>query len=211
MAIVYARQAISRATSFFSPGPEMRLSGRAVFGLFLLAFTALAGAQVEHERLAVRGEGSSQDWKVGRTADDAQRRTSLVEFIRPDDDINAWKELFTVASIPPPRGGIGPDRAMQFLQAVSESRCPNTARWTVIEKDDRSVLYEVRRAPCLTFPDIHELGRVLIGKYNLFQVVYATKQAEMATADRTSWIKTLAETKIETYKEVTSPESGTTP
>lgn len=133
-------------------------------------------------------------WKIGHYAELPQHY-SIIEFIREGDDINNWKELLTIQYFPPLCCGTSPEDTLNKLKAVREKECPGVTKWSVIEKDQNSILYEWQAKPCLGWSDQHEIARIIYGENNTFILHYALKTRQMPGDQRTKWINKLSKVK----------------
>ena len=133
-------------------------------------------------------------WKVGYYAE-VPNQYVITEFIREGDVINNWKELLTIQRFPPLWGGPSPEDAFNKLKVIREKKCPGVTKWNIIDKDERSILYEWQATPCFGWPDQHEIARIIYGKYNRFVLHYALKTRQMSAEQRSKWIKKLSDAK----------------
>jgi hypothetical protein len=134
-------------------------------------------------------------WKK---ANQAERRGSvIVEWVREGDDINNWKELFTYQNFGL-HGKRTPEDFLNGLKTLREKECPGVTEWNVIEHDENSILYEWQAKPCMSWPDQHEVARIIFGKQNLFLLRYTAKVKELAPETRTQWINTFKAATVET-------------
>jgi hypothetical protein len=130
-------------------------------------------------------------WTVGAfRAQDAGREV-LAEFVRQGDDIQSWRELFTI-QILPLSADRSPQVALDKMKALRERECPGTTTWHVIASDERSILYEWQARPCRGWPDQHEIGRILHARGNAFTLHYVVKSYRMPDDVRARWIARLA-------------------
>ena len=134
-------------------------------------------------------------WKVGHAAKDPL--LSITEFIRADDDINRWRELFTVQTNAAGPGGVrAPADALDVIRATRERQCPGAFRWNVVASKAKAVVYEWQATPCQGWPDQHEIASIINGKYSQFLVRYTAKVYRVAPDVRSEWIERLTNTKV---------------
>jgi len=134
-------------------------------------------------------------WKIGNYSE-VRNKYTITEFIPEGDDINNWKELFTVQNFAKSRGDSSAEKTLDALKANREKMCPGATEWNVIQKDKDSILYEWHAKPCLGWPEQHEIARIIDGKYNRFFLHYAAKVHELPPDTRTKWIDRLTEAAI---------------
>ena len=134
-------------------------------------------------------------WKQANGA--AKRGYVIIEWVREGDDINNWKELFTYQNFGL-RGKRTPEDFLNELKTLREKECPGVTEWNVIEHDENSILYEWQAKPCMSWPDQHEVARIIFGKHNLFLLRYTAKVKELAPDTRTQWINTFKAATVET-------------
>ncbi|MGO9540972.1 MAG: hypothetical protein ACLPN2_10320 [Terriglobales bacterium] len=159
--------------------------------LCLIGWVGAPVAAAEHEDLNFQLD---LGWKK---ANDAERRGYvIIEWVREGDDINNWKELFTYQNFGL-HGERTPDDFLNNLKALREKECPGVTEWNVIEHNENSILYEWRVKPCMSWPDQHEIARIIFGKHNLFLLRYTAKVKELAPDTRTKWINMLKAATVE--------------
>ena len=133
-------------------------------------------------------------WKVGHYAE-IPNQYVITEFIPEGDDINNWEELLTIQHFPPLWGGPSPEDALNKLKAIREKKCPGVTKWNIIDKDERSILYEWQATPCIGWPDQHEIARIIYRKYDTYFLHYTLKTYQMSAEQRSKWIKKLLNAK----------------
>ncbi len=131
-------------------------------------------------------------WKAGHEQE-IPGRYSIRELIREGDDIENWKELFTIEEFRRQDHRVSPEALLRDTQLVREKKCPGATKWNVISQDDKSILYEWQARPCLGWPDQHEIARIIYGKHNVFQLRYTVKMYQMPAKRRAEMIKRLSE------------------
>ena len=125
-------------------------------------------------------------WKQANQTE--KRGYVIIEWVREGDDINNWKELMTYQNFGL-RGKRTPEDFLNELKALREKECPGVTDWNVIEHDENSILYEWQAKPCMSWPDQHEVARIIFGKHILFLLRYTARVKELAPDTRTHWIK----------------------
>ncbi len=159
-----------------------------MFFILLLILSACATGEVEHIKYSM----DVSSWKFASQSG-VPGQYYIIEFIPKADDMKNWKELMTLQNFLPSWGGPSPEDSLNDLKAIREKECPGLTKWTVIAKDEKSILYEWQARPCLGWPDQHEIGRIIYGKYNRFVLRYTVKMYEIPQELRDKWIKILSE------------------
>jgi hypothetical protein len=127
-----------------------------------------------------------------RAAYHAQTRgLNIIEYVPKGDDLDNWKELFTYQNGGKNHFDHSPEKMLNALKAQREKECPGATEWTVIETNENSILYEWQAKPCLSWPEQHEIARIIYGKYNWFFLHYDSKVHELSPDTRAKWIKLL--------------------
>ncbi len=133
--------------------------------------------------------------KLGHHAE-VPNQLSIDEFIREGDDINNWQELLTIANSSKSWGGSSPEDALNNLKVIRERGCPGQTKWSIIKKDENSVLYEWQARPCLGWPDQHEIAIIIDGQYNRFRIAYTAKMYQLPPDRRNQWINVISSAKV---------------
>jgi hypothetical protein len=136
------------------------------------------------------------DWKVASRSETNGLLT--VEYSHNGDDINNWKERFTYLRGVQKHAMHSPEDEVKILKAHMEKRCPGASDWSVIAQDGNSILYEWQSRPCGGAPDMHQIARIIQGKYNFFELFYTAKVLGLAPDTRAQWIKTFSDATITT-------------
>lgn len=135
-------------------------------------------------------------WKLGYSVEKPPAYT-LAEFIREGDDIEHWRELFTIQSFDAASwGAASPEESLNVMKILRERRCPGVTQWNVIETRSDSILYEWQARACEGWPEQHEVAKVLFGKYNRFWIHYVAKTYQLPSDTRSAWIKAFEQSKI---------------
>jgi hypothetical protein len=153
-----------------------------------------AATPIEHERLRFDFETG---WRRAYSAE-TPSSSQIHEFVREGDDINSWKELVTIQNLVKSQYGTSADATFRRLKADVERKCPNLTHWQIVASTPNSVLYEWTAEPCQTWPDTHEIAKIVEGKYNYFVVRYTIKAQRIAEDVRASWLRRISEATIET-------------
>jgi hypothetical protein len=118
----------------------------------------------------------------------------IVEFVLKGETVHNWSELLTIQNFVSTRGS--PEAFFEGLKALREKRCPGSTAWSVIEQDERSILYEWRAKPCAGFPEQHEISRIIDGKWNRFRIAYTAKVSEIPTKTRDAFVWSMSNAKV---------------
>lgn len=186
------------AIVYFTLTPILRI---VVFLCLVFSLGGCATFQTKREYLVFGFHADEWEpgWKVRYSAELPNQY--LIEFIREEDDINNWNELLTIHSFPPLWGGTSPEDAFNKLKALMEKECPGAIKWNVIDKDEKSILYEWQSRPCRGWTYQHEIAKMIYGKYNTFVLRYTKKNYQMPDEVRSEWITRFSKAKIETSLE----------
>ena len=168
--------------------------------LWLWTFFSLAVAQsgLGGPVPAVREElafAYDETWQLASQAA-TPNRYMIMEFVRQGDDFRDWKELLTVQNFSHRLDGRTPEDHLNGLKALREQRCPGATTWTVIDKDDASILYEWWAEPCLGWPDQYEIERNILGQFNVYIIHYSKKSTRLDVRERAEWIRRLSEARV---------------
>ena len=162
---------------------------RSIFLPLLILFAATASLAAKDKREHLKfSMGKENEWKIA-TSSGAPGGETTVEFVREGDDVQHWKELVTIQDLRKSASIKSPDITLEKLKALREKICPGATEWTIIDKQEDSVLYEWHQKACADQPEQSELARVLYGKQNVFFLHYAVKAHEFPPDARAEWIK----------------------
>jgi hypothetical protein len=160
--------------------------------LYLILCAGIPASAGENESLHFE---ITLDWKLANTAE--RHGYVIIEYVRRGKDINNWKELFTYQNFGL-RGKHTPEEELNALKTLREKECPGVTHWNVIEQNEGSILYEWQAKPCLSWPDQHEIARIIFVKHNLFILHYTAKVQQLDPDTRTQWIKIFEAATVET-------------
>jgi hypothetical protein len=148
--------------------------------------------KMDAERLAFKPPAG---WKIGNAAED--KDPSIVELIRPGEEIKNWSELLTIQSFSKSRSPQHtPGEFLEGLKALREKDCPGSTKWNVIETGGNSVMYEWWSQPCGAWPEQTEIARIIYGPFTVFLLRYTKKAKELPAEERETWIKQFAEAEL---------------
>ncbi|MGB6828907.1 MAG: hypothetical protein WBE41_12750 [Terracidiphilus sp.] len=133
------------------------------------------------------------EWQVANHANAGWN--TILEYVRAGDDINRWKELVTIQKFIGTKQS-SPEQELNLLKALREKECPGITEWNVIEKDESSILYEWHAKSCQSWPEQHEIARILLGNKVKYFLRYTVKAFEMTQEARTQWIQTFSSASI---------------
>lgn len=131
-----------------------------------------------------------QEWKIGFQTSEQDQTT--VEMIHHNEDINSWKELFTIQKF----DNISAS-ADQFINEMSKVIAPYTKEYDLHFKKIESPefgLFELSFKPKDdTSKDLPEynVGRVLNGKNAIYEIRYSHRDEAIYKAERSKWIEKL--------------------
>lgn len=146
--------------------------------------------------MVVSFEGDEPTWKIGHVVDKPPLY-ALAEFIREGDDIDNWRELFSIQNFSASSWRFAsPEESLDAMKTSREQRCPGATQWNVIDKSSDSILYEWMAKSCQGWAEQHEVARMMYGKHNRFFIRYVGKIYQLPSDTRSKWIKRLAEGRI---------------
>ncbi len=119
---------------------------------------------------------------------------NIIEFVLKGETVQNWSELLTIQSFANTRGSA--HVFFEALKAFREKECPGTTAWNVIDKDERSILYEWRAKPCAGYPEQHEISRIIDGKWNRFRIAYTAKVSEIPAETREAFVKSMSDATV---------------
>ena len=137
---------------------------------------------------------TDRKWITGY-AQAVEGKYTITELVPEGETVQNWSELITIQNFAGMSGT--PENLFEQLKAIRERTCPGSTKWTLIEKDDRSILYEWRATPCAGYPDQHEISRIIDGNWNRFRIAYTAKVSEISAEKRDIMIQSLSEATIE--------------
>jgi hypothetical protein len=146
--------------------------------LLLMSVGATVGAEVP----TFDGRG----WTVGHQQQNGVQ--SIIEYVLPGQTVENYKEMVTsqVFSQPVPVA-----RLVEKLHASLAQGCPSLV-WTVIQQDEKTVIYEWRDSGCGGFEPTSELARVTIEGDSLYRLAYAVK-GPLSAERRKEWLAILGQ------------------
>lgn len=163
--------------------------------LLLLCGLGLAGCAVaptETDELVYPWKDYRKErWKVVSMKKPSSE-DSITEWVREGDDVKNWRELVTLRSASKAWGGASPKAFLAGMRAAREKNCPGATQWNVIREDETSVLYEWRSQPCQGWPALHEIAKIIDGKYKRFRLAYTITVESLPPEQRAKWLKMIA-------------------
>jgi hypothetical protein len=137
------------------------------------------------------------DWVLGSEYEEAGHFLNI-EFVRTGQTIENWQELLTIQNFAWPPQSNTTGAVFDEFKQLMEEECPGQVTWSVIQQDETSILYESHSMPCLDWPEQYEIGRFLMGEYNLFRISYTAKVETLLPEVRDFWIENFSEAEIYT-------------
>ncbi len=119
---------------------------------------------------------------------------TITELVPEGETVQSWSEIITIQNF---AGMSGTPESLFEQLKVLQKMCPGSTKWTLIEKDDRSILYEWRATPCAGYPDQHEISRIIDGNWNRFRIAYTAKVSEISAEKSAAIIQSLSEATVE--------------
>jgi len=128
------------------------------------------------------------DWKAANVIDRRGQMT-LVEFIPKDQEENSWERIFSIQFME--NQHYSTTEWVKGLRQQMATRCP-AVKWSIIESDNFSTLYEWSLENCSGQKDQYEIARILKGNDGLHRIAYVRHNTSTPTADeRELWIQNL--------------------
>lgn len=119
---------------------------------------------------------------------------SVMELVLKGETVENWSELITIQNFANIKRS--PEAFFEGVKALREKRCPGSTTWNVIDKDERSILYEWKAKPCAGFPDQHEISRIIDGKWNRFRIAYTAKVSEIPAETRDAFVQSMSDATV---------------
>lgn len=183
----------------FRRSPPTRLL---VLSMIALAFAGCAGLPLTREAL---------DWKVGdfalaRTEKTGWKGISGDEtlrliYVKRGETSENWTEKAEVTELPiaitlSGRVSWNPESVMNADKADMQKKQCSTDMWTVIQKDETSILYEWQDIKCPGHFSQHEIVRIVLGRRYLWIVGYGIRNKSSSAEERTAMIENLLKAKV---------------
>lgn len=134
-----------------------------------------------------------KEWVLGFEQEEAGEYF-LLELVLKGETVHNWSELITIQNFANTKGS--PEAFFEGLKVLREKRCPGSTTWNVIDKDERSILYEWKAKPCAGFPEQHEISRIIDGKWNRFRIAYTAKASEIPAETRDAFIQSMSDAAV---------------
>ena len=168
---------------------------RLIIILSFILSVACAAFQTEYEVLNISFE--KEKWVVG-SIDEIKNKYLTIDFIREGDNINDWLELVTVTNYKILKNKpYSLEKGLLNLKQKVEKTCPGATNWHVIERNKSSIVFEWKTQYCQGIRSQSGVGKIIIGKFNIFQVIYSTRELLVLPSQRIKWIKKISSAKIE--------------
>jgi hypothetical protein len=163
-----------------------------IIGCFLLIalFTACAAVERDSIRSEYLSMTLAERWSVGHSHFIPGGR--IIEWIKPGDTIDDWKQLLYQTRIKKTHAPGTVEEWFEAKKAQTEEQCPGANRWSILERDENSILFEHETKGCKSRPDQIRLGRIVDGKWTRFEVEYNRRDKQMFPSERDSWIAILS-------------------
>jgi hypothetical protein len=104
-------------------------------------------------------------------------------FVIEGESIDQWTEAVEILNFLKKNLPQNPELMYASLKEKREKCCPDTVT-NIIEKDESSILYEMKTSNCPPNPDEHSITKILYGKINVFTLIYTAKVKELDAAKR---------------------------
>ena len=166
--------------------------------LILFAWASTTSRAVAQQEFVI-GRFNPSDWTVANQSRD--RNQIVTEFVRPNERIESWTELFTAQILRKPASPEPIDVLVPKLHQETSKLCPGM-KWNVIsrqapnELEEAGMLYEWSITNCPPEADQHEVARVIYGRFTIFRLAYTAKTNALEPEKRDKWIKELSTAKV---------------
>ena len=166
--------------------------------LILFAWASTTSRAVAQQEFVI-GRFNPSDWTVANQSRD--RNQIVTEFVRPNERIESWTELFTAQILRKPASPEPIDVLVPKLHQETSKLCPGM-KWNVIsrqapnELEEAGMLYEWSITNCPPEADQHEVARVIYGRFTIFRLAYTAKTTALEPEKRERWIKELSAAKV---------------
>ena len=160
--------------------------------IFGFLFIVLNGCAAPIEHIVV--PGGQPGWKVGYEERERFSNNNIREIIPQNENIDNWTKMITIQFYSGRKDD--PEKFEKALEASMKKRCKETI-WKVINKDNKSILYEWSINNCAPNPDQHEISRIFLGNDGLHRAAYTEKVENMQRATHDEWVKRLSNSYLE--------------
>jgi len=146
------------------------------------------------------GGFDTKEWTIGNQTSDQNQR--IIEFVRPNENIDNWTELLTSQIIRKPSNVVSIDVFVARLHNEDRKLCPEgfeqkvIARGQKTDTEEASVIYEWEMKDCAPNADQHEVAKIIYGKFSIFRLAYVERTNKLSSEKRQKWINNLKEAKI---------------
>lgn len=143
-------------------------------------------------------------WK-GVRGDDTMRRI----YAPSSATVDNWTETAQIIDFPiaitlDGKVSWNAESVMNAEKGRWEANKCSTKDWTVLQKDDASILYEWRNIDCPGRLHQHEIGRIVMGKWYLWMISYGIRNKLLSPGEREELVKSLMNAKV-VGNEATAP------
>ena len=131
----------------------------------------------------------------GWTAANRQENATgvLIEYVLPGQTVDTWKELVTCRVFKDPGHTVPLAAFLDKIRAQAGRDCPSLV-WNVIQRDEKTVIYEHHDAGCGAPPE-SDIVRLQVGNEGINSLAYAAKIKGPLTPDkRKEWMAILTQT-----------------
>jgi len=141
-----------------------------------------------------------KEWTVGNQISDQNQR--IIEFVRPNENIDNWRELLTSQIIKKPANAKPIDLFVARIHDEDRKLCAGKFKQKIIARgqktntEEASIIYEWEIKNCAPNADQHEVAKIIYGKFNIFRLAYVERTKALSPKKRQKWINSLKEAKI---------------
>lgn len=181
-----------------------RLVSLLVLSVIAFAFAGCAGTNV-------LGTNESLDWNPGHfvlvdkektgwkgiRGDETWRRI----YAKQGETHKNWTEKAEVTDLPIAitlggRVSWNPESVMNAEKASKQKKQCSTDMWTVLQKDETSILYEWQNISCPGYFHQHAIVRIVMGRWYLWMISYGIRNKVLSADERRELIENLLKAKV---------------
>ena len=177
------------------------------FAYFLLAFVT-AGCAVRN----LLKTNESLDWNPGQFVLVGKEKTGLkgingdetwrLIYIKQGETLDNWKEKVEITELPIAITSLNskvhwnPESVMNSEKDKKKRMNCFIDMWTVLQKEETSILYEWQYIICPGYLHQHEIGRIVMGRWYLWWLSYGVRGNPPSAEHRKELIDNLTKAKV---------------
>jgi hypothetical protein len=179
-------------------------------GLFRKCFldSLLALSAISFSLVGCAGTNERLDWDLGTRCLAFQEKTGWIGingdetlrkiYAKQGETSENWTEKVEVTVLPiaitfGSKTRWNPESIM--LAEKGRKQCP-TDMWTVLQKDQSSILYEWKDISCPGYHHQYEIVRIVMGRWYLWMISYGVKNKDLLESEREILMESLLKAKV---------------